>query len=329
MHSEANVPPEAAVSAAVKGLHLVSAEHRRRWEQGLLSLREIAEEAGVRKQSVHALAKRQGWTRAPSGPSCGGESNGTIGKLTTAPPSPSVSSTQAPVQGASEGSKSVKDPTTVEIPRTVDQLAAGIAGRDLPDLQLRMRQAFIQLYLYTIQEATAFLVRERGNHGPQSLRAIASIVARAQDQLTALGLVGDEAATEQPVQLAVRVYTPEQEADIRRQVEQDAEELRGPGSTEPPAVRSTLGAETSQPIAVLEKAPAGPYAIICEPLPDASSFRDWLEMLGYRYGARHLRDISSAIGGVDHRDREALVKEILMVTNSDPQRLVRLLKEAP
>jgi hypothetical protein len=133
-----------------------------------------------------------------------------------------------------------------------------------------------------------------------------------------LGIWAPPPDEERPTELIIRTYTREEEAEIRRMVEE-----RAAGAwDEAPSSQTAAGAPQAE---TEPQAPAviAPRFILRETIPsDPATFEQWLASLAHLHGRVYLRQIAEGLGGKRGGDKVASIAEILRIAGGDPARLL-------
>lgn len=174
-------------------------------------------------------------------------------------------------------------------------------------------------YVTLVTEARDNVVAGRGKIGPTAANGWCRTLRESEEGLRRLGLLppvaGNAHADQQPAQLAITVLTAEEEAEIRATIEDEVE----CGGEEDGVSASPEAGTSPSPASV---------SIINAPLPTPEAFPAWLSSQAYLNGAAWLRNVVSALGGRSVHGKDALIDEVLRLTQGDPQRLRGLLDKA-
>ncbi|HYC06213.1 MAG TPA: hypothetical protein VED40_23190 [Azospirillaceae bacterium] len=288
------------------GVAGLTTDHHRRWARGLASLDDIARELGVKRQSVHGAMRRRGWTM----------------ENYQEPARDSPAAMDAP---AATGSGASSPPAPGRIQRApaavTDDLAAGVFVDEATRQKLYVSAGRSALRIATalLGEVDATVTREKGHLTPI---AIGRLLENAERALGLMLPFVRPADGEGMTRMSIEVISPEQDAAIQHELADAHDAEADQPSLHPPA-----GARTNhqQPANI----PLRRRVMVQGPLPDPTSFRDWLQKLIEANGKRHARDIllaldpSAPVGFNTPVDQ--LVELILHRTSGEPQRLNHLL----
>jgi hypothetical protein len=171
------------------GLAGITAEHRKGWETGALSYSSIGRELGVTKQTVAAYARRNGWRQQPPAP------------VPAEPPPPQPA---------------VQPPTR---PASLFQPADAEAAEHDRIVLIEANRALLGRALQYLKGALDMMGLQRAQ----------GILRGVREEWMALGHFGPlfEQAEEKPTELVIRRLSDEEEAEIQRQVEEDAAGFNG------------------------------------------------------------------------------------------------------
>ena len=275
--------------------------HRRAWEAGAASLESIASELNVSKQAIHKAFKRRGWAKG-----------GPVAAPASEPAGPAPASAPADT-----------DPT-----RPADDQDDGAGGLMPPqqaaDILRRATLAAVQAHLAILAEGQTLLAAGRGHIAPTTLQRLQATIERSSLFVSAV-LAPRADDTESLTELRISVLTPEEEAAMRQQIEEEFQTSFG----DPDGENDVVLAAESQPAT---QAPSPPRPALATPrlrivggLPGRQSFKPWLEELSRDKGARFVRQIGGAVGLKISAGEavELVVDRIVHQLDGDPERLRR------
>lgn len=289
---------------SIKSEPAYTEEDRRRVAAGEATIADIAGEKGVSRQAAHAAFKRKGWPTRPM-----------AAPLAPEPDAASTKGDEAP------HTFMPAEPSASPI------MPVGVYWGDPEELGEIARLEATNLSLLVLDKARGLLAGPR-LLSPQGLKATVSAIDTALTRLQRLGVIVDADAAQEPAQLVIREYSPEEIDAIRQQAEAEyvglygGDEDHGSGDaiddrpTEPlEAVQNT--GQMSPAAEKLSTPASSPGRFQPPSAPDLKALAERLARVGDKHGAAMLRSWCVAHGLETARAAERLIEILLEAARAD------------